>query len=311
MNTISFINYKGGVGKTTLTANIAAELAFRGQRVLVVDLDPQTNLTLSFIQLEQWRELDNKSMTIKHWYDEFLDGDREVSLKSLIIEPENVNIRLKGNGAKGYVHLISSHLELINLDMELATQYGGNSERTFRSSFLKLFTRLKKGLEEIKDLYDLVLIDCPPNFNIVTQNAIIASDLYVVPAKADFLSTLGIDQLVRHINALTERYNGYVREDSERWESINPKLSGVIFTMINIYNAKPIQAQSSYISQVERAEYSVFENFVRNNNTLFADSPEYGVPVVLEGEVEGIYLDIRKELEALVDEFIMKTGILV
>ncbi|MDV8110393.1 AAA family ATPase [Bacillus sp. BAU-SS-2023] len=309
MDIISFINYKGGVGKTTLTANVASELAFRDKRVLVVDLDPQTNLTLSFIDIEKWRELDTNGKTIKHWYDEFLDADLDESLKDLIIIPDKVNNKISNMGANGCVHLISSHLELINLDMELATRYGGNSERTIRSSFLRLFSRLKKGLEEVKDDYDLVLIDCPPNFNIVTQNAIIASDMYVVPAKADFLSTLGIDQLVRHIDALKEKYNTYVeQDDSNRWSIIDPKLSGVVFTMITVYNQDPIQAQNAYMHQVRRAGYTVFENFIRNNNTMFANSPEYGVPVVLK-DVDGLYLDIRTEIENVIDELVQKTGI--
>lgn len=310
MDIISFINYKGGVGKTTLTANVAAELAFRGKRVLVVDLDPQTNLTLSFIDVNKWRELDEQGKTIKHWYDEFLDADLDESLKELIVVPYKVNSKIQSMGASGCVHIISSHLELINLDMELATRYGGNSERTIRSSFLRLFSRLKKGLEEVREDYDLVLIDCPPNFNIVTQNAIIASDMYVVPAKADFLSTLGIDQLVRHIDSLTEKYNTYVeQDDSKRWSTIDPTLSGVVFTMINIYNRMPIQAQNAYIHQVSRAGYPVFDNFIRNNNTLFASSPEYGVPVVLKEEIEGVYVEIRTEIENVVDELISKTGI--
>lgn len=310
MDIISFINYKGGVGKTTLTANVAAELAFKGKRVLVVDLDPQTNLTLSFIELSKWQKLDKEGKTIKHWYDEFLDADLDESLKELIVIPERVNYMLEAMKSSGYVHLISSHLELINLDMELATRYGGNSERTIRSSFLRLFSRLKKGLEEVKDDYDLVLIDCPPNFNIVTQNAIIASDMYLVPAKADFLSTLGIDQLVRHIDCLTDKYNKYVTEDSgNRWLEINPKLIGVIFTMINIYDGNPIQAQNSYIHQVSRNGYPVFENYIRNNNTLFANSPEYGVPVVLNNNVDGLYLDIRREIEKVVQEILDKANI--
>ena len=309
MEVISFINYKGGVGKTTLASNVAAELAFRGVRVLLVDLDPQSNLTFSFINVDEWTELDNSSRTIKHWYDEFLNGDRDVSLRNLIIRPDNVNNKLSQMNAEGYVDLISSHLELINLDMELATQYGGNTERTFRSSFLRLFTRLKKGLEEVSDDYDVVLIDCPPNFNIVTQNAIIASDLYVVPAKADFLSTLGIDTLVRHIESLTSRYNNYIREDGGDWSTINPQLTGIIFNMIGHYGSQPIQNQQRYISQVRRAYDRVFDSYVRNNNTLFAPSPEAGVPVVLNTDVEGIYLDIRTEIEEVVSEFITSTRI--
>ncbi|WP_215115693.1 ParA family protein [Exiguobacterium sp. s80] len=310
MEIISFINYKGGVGKTTLTSNIAAELAFKGVRVLLVDLDPQANLTFSFINVDEWEGLDKSSRTIKHWYDEFLNGDRDVSLRNLIISPTNVNEKLENLSAEGHIDLISSHLELINVDMELATQYGGNTERTFRSSFLRLFTRLKKGLEEVENDYDVVLIDCPPNFNIVTQNAIIASDFYIVPAKADFLSTLGIDTLVRHIESLTERYNNYVQEDSGNWQKISPELKGIIFTMINIYNSQPIQNQERYISQVKRVyRDDVYKNYVRSNSTLFAPSSESGIPVLLNTSLEGIYLDIRTEFEDVVDEFMNNTKI--
>ncbi|WP_294405666.1 ParA family protein [uncultured Clostridium sp.] len=309
MEIISFINYKGGVGKTTLSANIASELAFRGKRVLIVDLDPQTNLTFSFIGLDEWQNLDKKGKTIKHWYDEFLDVDKDESLRELIVEPKKINNILRTLNASGHVHLISSHLELINVDMELATRYGGNSDRTIRSSFLRLFSRLKKGLEELQNDYDIVIIDCPPNFNIVTQNAIIASNKYLVPSKADFLSTFGIDQLVRHIDDLKSKYNKFVSEDSTRWDSIDPQLLGVVFTMVNIYGREPIQTQKTYIHQVDRAGYTVFDSYVRNNNTLFASSPEYGVPVVLDCGLDGLYLEIRKELEKIVDELCKKASI--
>ncbi len=303
MKVISFINYKGGVGKTTLSANVATELAYSGKKVLAIDLDPQTNLTFSFIELNEWQELDNRGITIKHWYDQFLDRDVDDSLNSLIVKPKKINDELKQMNAMGSLSLISSHLELINVDMELATRYGGNSDRTIRSSFLRLFSRLKKGLDDIRDEYDVVIIDCPPNFNIVTQNAIIASDLYLVPAKPDFLSTLGIDQLVRHIDNLTEKYNNFVKESGDDlWDTINPKLIGVVFTMINIHNAEPIRAQKTYIAQVKRNGYQVFENYMRLNSTLFSSAPEYGVPVVLNTDVTGIYLDIRTEMEEIVEE---------
>jgi len=66
---VSVINYKGGVGKTTLTANIGAELAARGRRVLLVDLDPQASLTFSFVQIEEWEERYAGSRTLLQWYD--------------------------------------------------------------------------------------------------------------------------------------------------------------------------------------------------------------------------------------------------
>ncbi|MFZ5986807.1 MAG: ParA family protein [Bacillota bacterium] len=310
MKTISIINYKGGVGKTTLSANLASELAFNNKRVLVVDLDPQTNLTFSFLSVEDWQSLDLQGKTIKHWYDDFLDNDNDLPLKNLIVRPKNINAKLKKFNSNGVLDIISSHLELINVDMELATRYGGNSPRTIRSSFLRLFSRLKVGLEVLEEDYDVVIIDCPPNFNIVTQNAIIASDMYLVPAKPDFLSTLGIDQLVRHIDQLTERYNDFVEQaNNSSWVAINPEMAGVIFTMITIYNGQPISAQRDYMARVSRSGYNVFDTYMRDNKTLFSNSPEYGVPVVLNNELTGIYLDIRSELEKIASEFCIKANV--
>lgn len=168
-----------------------------------------------------------------------------------------------------------------------------------------MLSRLKQRINDIKEDYDVILIDCPPNFNIVTQNAIIASDFYLVPAKPDYLSTLGIDQLLRHINELTNRYNRYVDESGRsEWTNINPNVLGVIFTMVSFYDQQPISAQREYIAQVRRNGTNTFTNYVRDNKTLFADAPEYGVPVVLKSDLGGTHLTVRTELEDVVDELI-------
>lgn len=310
MKVISIMNYKGGVGKTTLSANIAAELAFNGKNVLVIDLDPQTNLTLSYIDLSEWQNLDSQGRTIKHWYDDFLDNDNDSSLRNLIITPEAINAELFSYNAPGKVDMICSHLELINVDMELATRLGGNSDRTIRSNFLRVFSRLKQRIDDLKDDYDVILIDCPPNFNIVTQNAIIASDYYLVPAKPDYLSTLGIHQLLRHIDDLTAKYNKYVGEAVRaEWTNISPDILGVIFTMVSFYGGEPISAQREYIAQVRRTGINTFENYMRENKTLFAGAPEYGVPVALRSDLSGTYLTVRTELEDIVEELIASSGI--
>ena len=310
MKTISIINYKGGVGKTTITANIASELAFRGKKVLVIDLDPQTNLTFSFIDVLDWEKYDENKKTIKHWYDDYLDNDKDTNLSSLIISPAKINAQLKSFKSNGKLDIISSHLELINVDLELATRLGGTTDRTIRSNFLRLLTRLRNGIKELDNKYDVIIIDCPPNFNIVTQNAIIASDLYLVPAKADYLSTLGIDQLYGQIEELTNKYNSHVSQTkSDDWEEIDPQMIGVIFSMISIRNDEPISTQKSYISKVQRSGLPVFKSYMRENKTVFATAPENGVPVVLKSDAYGTHLTVRGELEDVVTELINKTGI--
>lgn len=133
MQIVSCINYKGGVGKTTIVANLAAELAWRGNKVLTIDLDPQASLTFSFVSVDIWRNNYEQSRTIKNWYDEFIDETGNLALDSLIIRPTRVNRIVNRNN--GQLDLICSHLALINVDLELATKLGelllDKSEITF------------------------------------------------------------------------------------------------------------------------------------------------------------------------------------
>ncbi len=208
MKTISIINYKGGVGKTTITANVGAELAYRGYKVLAIDLDPQASLTFSFFYVDEWRHIFEKSKTIKNWYDAFIDKDTDLNLNSLIVTPKRTNLN-----ANGRLDIICSHLALINVDLELATRLVGGSERDLRNNYLRVYSRLRQGLESLDSkCYDFILIDCPPNFNIVTKTAIAASKYLLIPTKPDYLSTLGIEQLNKHVNEMVTTYNNYVKK---------------------------------------------------------------------------------------------------
>ena len=303
MQTISIINYKGGVGKTTITANLAASLALRGKRVLAIDLDPQASLTFSFYSVEEWSKNYEKSKTIKNWYDAFIDKDSDLDLLSLIVNPEKVNANIGGK-----VDLICSHLALINVDLELATRLIGGTERDLRNNYLRVYSRLRQGLQSLAaESYDFVLVDCPPNFNIVTKNSIIASDYILVPTKPDYLSTLGIDQLRKHVDELVSTYNKYVKDaGNDSFQDASPEITGVVFTMVAIHNGIPISAQRQYIQQVINSGVSTWSTQIRENKTIYADAPEYGIPVVLK-EVSGkTYENVQDELRKLTDEFLEK-----
>jgi chromosome partitioning protein len=310
MKITAVMNYKGGVGKTSVTANLAAELAWLGYRVLLLDMDPQASLTFSFIKPEVWVDGYGKTKTIKRWFDAITQYE-SFSLKSLVISPKVVNSEIEKSRKGGKLDLIGSHLDLINVDLELATQLGAENLKQFKRNYLKIYCRLADGLKEINENdYDLILIDCPPNFNIVTKNAIISSDSILIPAKPDYLSTLGIDYLTRSIKTLVKEYNDLHKDgDSLSHELISPQVLGVIFTMIDIRNGKPISALDQFIKQPEKLGLFVFEQKLRENKTIYADAPQYGVPVVLSSYSSPTHKDVVNELKLFSKQFIAKSGL--
>ncbi len=309
MKIVSVINYKGGVGKTSLTANLGAELAWRRKRVLLIDLDAQASLTFSFIPPDEWESTYEADQTIKSWFDSFEDG-APLSLSSLVQTPSRIAQRLQGKGA---LDIIYSHLGLINVDLELATNLGGANLAQAKKNFIAIHRRLADGLAAIaaENKYDVVLIDCPPNFNIVTKTAIIASDFILVPTRPDELSTLGIDYLMRSIQTLIKDYNDYAKlEQGQKEKPVEPKVVGIVFTMIQEYGGAPMSAQSAYITKVKTdSGLPVFDAYIKRNDTLFAEAPAYGVPVVLHGYSNVSHQSVVDGLEAVATEFVTQLGI--
>ncbi|WP_394648771.1 ParA family protein [uncultured Sphingomonas sp.] len=307
MHIVSVINYKGGVGKTSLTANLAAELAWNGKRVLLIDLDAQASLTFSLITPNDWATDFANSGTIKQWFDSYNAGS-PIDLCNLIHTPDRVRRSLKGNG---HIDLIPSHLGLINVDLELATKLGGVSLEQAKRNFIAVHRRLADGLSTLEAEYDLVLIDCPPNFNIVTKTAIIASEYLLVPARPDYLSTLGIDYLIRSVSKLVKDYNDYANIDEGlHVEPIAPAVLGVVFSMIQEHSSQPIAAQRTYMSQVRnQSALTVYNSYIKRNDSLFANAPENGVPVVLNAYSSGSHQSVVDGLEAVAREFRAQIGL--
>jgi chromosome partitioning protein len=304
MRVVSVINYKGGVGKTSLTANLGAELAWRGKRVLLIDLDAQASLTFSFISPDEWRRQYEADGTIKSWFDAMETGD-SVKLKNLVETPRRIGSTL---GERGQLDVIYSHLGLINVDLELALHMMGTTLAQARRNFLTVHKRLQVGLSDpaLQQAYDICLIDCPPNFNIVTKTAIVASDYILVPTKPDQLSTLGIDYLVKSIRLLVNDYNDFANAPGASEEArIDPKILGVVFTMVQEYGGAPISAQSAYIHKIRQdSGLNVFKSYITHNTTIFADAPAYGVPVVLTGTSNYSHQKVIAGLEQVATEFL-------
>lgn len=301
MHIVSVINYKGGVGKTTVTANIASELAWRGKKVLLIDTDAQASLTFSFVTPDDWDKNYKSGRTIKSWFDVIGQGKEPPPLTDFVITPPAVNSIVRRNGGK--IDLICSHLGLINVDLELATLLGGVNMSASKRNYLKVHGQLRQAIAAIAENedYDIVLIDCPPNFNIVTKNAIVASEQILIPAKPDYLSTLGIDYLQRSVKELVRDFNEYAGADEEDLK-ISPQILGVIFTMIQITSGQPISAQRQFISQTKRLGVPTLNSYFRENKTIFGDAPQNLMPVVLNAYSHNTHSDIVNEIEAVVDE---------
>ncbi len=302
MNVVSVLNYKGGVGKTTVAANLGAELAHRGRRVLLIDMDPQASLTLSFYGSDELDRDFADEGTILHWFQSFIDSQDPADLADFVVTPPRVN-RLIRAGGGGRLDLVPSHLGLIDVDLDLAAYVGGSRFQVSNPGYLWVHRLLADALQgDAFAGYDIVLIDCAPNFNMVTRTAVVASDHVVIPAKADYLSTLGIDYLRRKLAELVRDYNlaaGY--------EEIRPSILGVVFTMIQYAGEAPIIAVRNYVNQTEQYAVPIFRQMIRESKTLFATAGERGVPAVLLGVGNP---NVIGELRAFASEFLDRIGVL-
>ncbi|NLZ80860.1 MAG: ParA family protein [Clostridiales bacterium] len=172
---IAVANQKGGVGKTTTAINLSACLAELGQKVLVIDMDPQGNTTSGFGV--------NKNQLINTIY-EVIIGECELSecmlenvLENLSLLPSNVNL----SGAE---------IELIGIES-------------------KEFV-IKEKVDKIRDDYDFIIIDCPPSLSMLTVNAMTTADTVLVPIQCEYYALEGLTQLIHTINLVKKRLNPYL-----------------------------------------------------------------------------------------------------
>ena len=170
--TIACANQKGGVGKTTTVVNLASLLAISGDRVLLIDLDPQGNATSGL-------GIDRAAIE-RSTYDGLLDG---VDLAELVVQ-----------GTSPGVDVIPSAIALAGAEVELAGSTG--RER-----------RLRDALAGFADQYDVIFIDCPPSLGLLTVNALTAADAVLIPLQSEYYALEGLTQLLATIDLVRDHLN--------------------------------------------------------------------------------------------------------
>lgn len=193
---LSFINLKGGVGKTT-TAVAVAEMLAQDERkhVLLIDLDPQTNATVTLISEDQWAEMDKDGRTIAQLFEDRLNPHNAPKFD---IETAIARRVSTINDGIARLDLLPSSIRLIDLQDRIPMiALSGN----FTANPLEI---LRAAIQPVIDRYDYIIIDCPPSLGTVTKNGLRISTGYVIPTIPDIVSTWGIYQIVDNVERFAQ-----------------------------------------------------------------------------------------------------------
>lgn len=227
---ISVANQKGGVGKTTTTINLSAALAEKGKKVLIIDIDPQGNTSSGF-------GVDK--------------NQKEDTVYELILGYSTIN--------EAIIRQVITNIDLIPSNVNLAGAEIELIDHKHKEAILK------KELDFVKDDYDYIMIDCPPSLNVLTVNAMVASDTVLVPIQCEFYALEGLSQLIHTVNLVRERLNRKL------------DIEGIVFTM---YDSRTNLSQQVVENVKENVTQHVYETMIPRNVRL-AEAPSYGEPITI------------------------------
>ncbi len=252
---IAVANQKGGVGKTTTSVNLAASLAVAEYRTLLIDIDPQANAS-SGVGVD----VSEAPLTI---YEVLID--RRPASEG--IQPTMLP----------YLEIVASHINLVGAEIELID--------TPQREFV-----LKQALEELRDRYDYIVIDCPPSLGLLTLNSLTASDSVLIPVQCEYYALEGLGKLLNTINIVRQH--------------LNPQLDieGVLLTM---YDTR--LRLSKQVAEEVRNYFGekVFDTIISRNVRL-SEAPSFGKPVILYDALSvgtQNYIDLAQEITQGKDAF--------
>ncbi|KRA41606.1 AAA family ATPase [Pseudoxanthomonas sp. Root630] len=304
---VSMINWKGGVGKTSLTLNIAAGLAnTHSKRVLLIDLDAQCNLSFLAVGLSSYvaHTYTNGGPTLKSIFDAYFDR-AALNPKDVILEKQ---VRARAGKVFTKVGIVLSHQELTLLDMKLAREKRSGKDHREETRFeIEKLSVIKNVIDSVASEYDYVLIDCPPNVNLVTQNAFFASDYYVVPAIPDFLSTVGISLINTYMDQFNQDYRSMWLYAGLPGAYGDTKFGGIIFNMVDEYGGGPKQGHSQIMTSTaaQLGAAALFKNYVTDGDGMSA-AAQANLPIFAYNDLPRAQQNAEKQanyMGKVVDEF--------
>lgn len=245
---ISIVNQKGGVGKTTTAVNLAASLALSGEKILLIDSDPQGNTT-SGLGISR-DDIDRSLYEVMAGSCSLNDATVGTVIEQLLIVPSSID-------------LLGAEIELV--------------DREGREAILS------KSLEDIRDTYRYVLIDCPPSLGLLTLNALVASDSVIVPVQCEYYALEGLSMLTRTIQLIQDAYNRQL------------EIEGILLTMFDMRNNLAHQVATEVRRHFGQ---KVYQTIIPRNIAL-GEAPSHGKPVMLydmKSRGSQSYLALAKEI---------------
>ena len=305
---LAFINYKGGVAKTTSTYHVGCWLAAQGRKVLLVDIDPQTNLTFLCASTDDWQRRKMKVGTIASMYDRYLKKKPIQTATYIWHTP----IRLPGGKRHPPLDLIPCDIDLLGEDLSSGHIVGNYQNFQMLQQHARQVVRERRFLatvvDEVDDRYDYILMDCPPNLYPMTQNALVASDWYVVTTIPDHLSTIGLNILVRKVTEIgrfvaTASSMAGMKDGSVRMA----ELGAILFTRVRIGGSMLTTAHATKMAEIRSdPSFGAHKCFGTHTTELigYTEAAENYLPVWLHDSENARRATRKQEYPKIVDELL-------